>query len=78
MSAGVRKGAREVLGVTKKGKCKNRKEAWWWGPEVQEVVRNKKVLFKEWRKSKTSEMWSKYKEACKVAKKSSGGGEELE
>ena len=37
----VRRCAREVLGVTKKGKCKVEKESWWWGKEVQEAVRKR-------------------------------------
>jgi len=48
----VRRCAREVLGVTRKGRCKVEKESWWWGDEVQEAVKKKRVLYREWRKNK--------------------------
>ena len=65
----VRRCAREVLGVTRKGKCKVEKESWWWGEEVQEAVKKKRVLYREWRKNKGSEAWRKYREGCSIAKK---------
>src|SRR5215469_8017425 len=53
----VRKCAKEVLGVKRKGKCKVDKESWWWGPVIQEVIRKKRTLYREWTKERGKNAW---------------------
>lgn len=65
----VRECCRGVLGVTKAGVNRVDKETWWWGDEVQNVVRAKKQAFQKWRVCKNNETLNKYKEAKKEARK---------
>ena len=47
------KGCKQVCGMTK---CPARhKETWWWNIDVEEVVANRKICHKTWRKSKSAE-----------------------
>ena len=64
----MRKVARKVLGVSK-GKGPISKDTWWWGEEVQAVVKTKKELFKKWQKDRTNDNFQKYKIANKEVKK---------
>ena len=64
----MRKVSRKVLGVSK-GKGPISKDAWWWGEEVQAVVKTKKEFFKKWQKERTNENFQKYKMANKKVKK---------
>nr|XP_049695446.1 uncharacterized protein LOC126054299 [Helicoverpa armigera] len=50
MAMTIRMTARRILGESK-GKGVIEKETWWWSTEVQEVLREKKVKFKEWQRT---------------------------
>ncbi|KAI2650822.1 4-hydroxy-tetrahydrodipicolinate synthase [Labeo rohita] len=64
----VRETARKVLGMTS-GQRKEDKEAWWWNEEVQESIRRKKLVKKNWDSQKGKECIQKYKEMRHKAKK---------
>ena len=45
----------------------SREETWWWNDEVAKAVANKRLMFKTWQKSRTSqdkEMYCTAKQAC--------------
>ncbi|PZC80720.1 hypothetical protein B5X24_HaOG214121 [Helicoverpa armigera] len=50
MAMTIRMTARRILGESK-AKSVIEKETWWWSTEVQEVLREKKVKFKEWQRT---------------------------
>jgi len=60
--------AKSVLGVSS-GRRKVDKETWWWNPEVQMCVLNKKQAKKEWDRRQDDRSKVAYKMACKVTKK---------
>ena len=64
----VKEIAKSVLGVSS-GNRKVDKETWWWNPEVQICIRNKKEAKKEWDRRQDDISKMAYKVACKAAKK---------
>ena len=48
-----------------KGNCKQERETWWWDETIESLVKQKRKLWKEWRKGCSKE---KYLEAKKKAK----------
>ena len=53
-----------VCGWTK-GNCKQERETWWWDETIESLVKQKRKLWKEWRKGGSKE---KYLEAKKESK----------
>ena len=47
----LRKASDEVLGRTNPGRKEQRK-SWWWNEDVTQVLKQKKLAFKKWQKSK--------------------------
>jgi exonuclease III len=64
----IRKAGEEILGRTSGKKAPADKETWWWNEEVQNIVKKKKVLRKEWDRTGNQDDKEKYKEAKKEAK----------
>ena len=65
----LRRAGEEVLGKTSGKKAPADKEAWWWNEEVQQIVKRKKILKKEWDRSGREEDKEQYKAAKKEAKR---------
>ena len=68
MEKAIRETANDVLGESK-GARPEGKETWWWGSDVQEAVKAKKVAYKEWRKLQTKECFEEYKKRKHLAKR---------
>jgi hypothetical protein len=51
------------------GRIRRRKGTWWWNDEVAQAVKNKRVLYKVWFRSKSVEDKLKYQEAKRVARR---------
>ncbi|XP_039291191.1 uncharacterized protein LOC120352920 [Nilaparvata lugens] len=60
--------ARTCLGVSKVA-VQGGKNTRWWKPEIEVILKKKKLLFKQWQGSKTQEDREKYKLEYKIAKK---------
>ena len=56
----LRKASDEVLGRTNPGR-KEQRESWWWNEDVRQVLKQKKLAFKKWQKSKLEQDMDKYK-----------------
>uniref|UniRef100_A0A914WJ69 Reverse transcriptase domain-containing protein n=1 Tax=Plectus sambesii TaxID=2011161 RepID=A0A914WJ69_9BILA len=54
--------ATTLLGTTKGGKKPN-KESWWWSEEIWDTVRQKKVAYKEWQRSRLDDNYRAYRAA---------------
>nr|CDJ92652.1 Endonuclease exonuclease phosphatase domain containing protein [Haemonchus contortus] len=61
--------AKETLGETRDG-LRGDKEAWFWNDEVQRVVREKKLAYKRWQKTRALEGLAAYKTSKRLAKAS--------
>ncbi|XGW26716.1 hypothetical protein V3C99_007370 [Haemonchus contortus] len=59
--------AKETLGETRGG-LRGNKEAWFWNDEVQRVVREKKLAYKRWQKTRALEDLAAYKTSKRLAK----------
>nr|CDJ94780.1 endonuclease-reverse transcriptase HmRTE-e01 [Haemonchus contortus] len=59
--------AKETLGETRGGP-RGDKEAWLWNEEVQRVVREKKLAYKRWQKTRALEDLAAYKTSKRLAK----------
>ena len=68
MSSCIKKVAKDVLGESK-GCRLDGKESWWWNESVQKVIKEKKILYKEWQKCRSRENLEKYKLVRKEAKR---------
>nr|XP_049699855.1 craniofacial development protein 2-like [Helicoverpa armigera] len=74
MATCIRKAARSILGESK-GNGVIEKETWWWVEEVQSVLKEKKMKFKEWQRTEDNDDSEKarkkaeYDECKKKAKK---------
>ena len=82
VAGAVRACCRDVLGVSRKGETRISKDTWWWEESVQGAVRAKKEAFKQWKGTRTSDMWNVYKKKkkeakCAVAKAKANKYEEL-
>lgn len=58
---------KETCGVIKKG-GKRKKTTMWWNEQVKAVIKDKKVCFKKWLKTRTVEDYTLYKQARQKAK----------
>ena len=67
VAEGVKKVAKEVVGVSRGNKPQD-KQTWWWAEEVQEIISKKKIQFKKWQKNREREDWVEYKSLSKAAK----------
>ena len=47
--------AQDISGMTK-GPCRH-KETWWWNEDVAEAVREKKIMYRKWKKKNTKEAY---------------------
>ncbi|XP_063897728.1 uncharacterized protein LOC135118786 [Helicoverpa armigera] len=54
MATCIRKAARSILGESK-GNGVIEKETWWWVEEVQSVLKEKKMKFKEWQRTEDND-----------------------
>jgi len=68
MAECIRRSAREVLGVTRKGSARM-KGAWWWSEEVKGKVEAKQEQFKALMESRTEEEVEARKGQYRIAKK---------
>ena len=68
MAECIRRSAREVLGVTRKGSARM-KGAWWWSEEVKGKVEAKQEQFKALMESRTEEEVESRKVQYRIAKK---------
>uniref|UniRef100_A0A7I4Z3B2 Reverse transcriptase domain-containing protein n=1 Tax=Haemonchus contortus TaxID=6289 RepID=A0A7I4Z3B2_HAECO len=59
--------AKETLGETRGG-LRGDKEAWFWNDEVQRVVREKKLAYKRWQKTRALEDLAAYKTSKRLTK----------
>ncbi|XGW13282.1 hypothetical protein V3C99_013707 [Haemonchus contortus] len=59
--------AKETLGETRGG-LRGDKEAWFWNDEVQRVVREKKLAYERWQKTRALEDLAAYKTSKRLAK----------
>ena len=64
----LRKASDEVLGRTNPGR-KEHRESWWWNEDVRQVLKQKKLAFKKWQKSKLEGDKDEYKLKRREAKK---------
>jgi hypothetical protein len=64
----IRKAGEEIWGRTSGKMAPEDKETWLWNEEVQNIVKKKKVLRKEWDRAGNQDDKEKYKEAKKEAK----------
>ena len=64
----LRKASDEVLGRTNPGR-KEQRESWWWNEDVRQALKQKKLAFKKWQKSKLERDKDKYKLKRREAKK---------
>ena len=64
----LRKASDEILGRTNPGR-KEHRESWWWNEDVRQVLKQKKLAFKKWQKSKLEGDKDKYKLKRREAKK---------
>ena len=60
--------AQDVCGISRQPP--RHKETWWWNEEVAKAVKNKREMFKNWQKNKTSQNGEHYREAKRNCKKS--------
>ena len=63
----LRKASDEVLGRTNPGR-KEQRESWWWNEDVRQVLKQKKLAFKKWQKSKLEGDKDEYKLKRREAK----------
>ena len=59
---------REICGETS-GHRRERRETWWWNATVQQAIKDKKVAYKKWQKSKEEGDKQEYQEKKRQAKR---------
>ena len=64
--------AKEVLGETRGRPRQVQRETRWWNCDVQRAIRNKKLAYKKWQKSRNETHRMEYKQMSKLAKKEVG------
>ena len=60
------KAADEICGWTR-GECPQQKETWWWSNVVDNIVKEKRKAWKQWKNGGTKEEYLKAKKAAKTA-----------
>ena len=69
LQCNVIQAVKQVFGETRGRPRQVQRETWWWSCEVQRAIKNKKLAFKRWQKSKTDNDRKMYKDASKLSKK---------
>jgi len=65
----VLRGAKEVCGTKMRRLGNWSKRSEWWSEEIGEMVKRKKVAFKEFIENRNGERWENYKEKCREVKR---------